>query len=98
MDNENNPHRVQTAWSDRSYWREIDGEKYITSCGVNDNPTRCELRPVGGHGGYPSIDFELPRQRHELGKVDRMLEMAYQRGRADNRRELGKLLKGLIET
>lgn len=96
MDDDRNPHRVQKPWSERAYFgpSQIDAS-YIVACGINDNPTRCELMPRNG-GSYPKLDFELPRQSHELSKVELLMQRAYEQGRSDNRKELGSLLKDLI--
>lgn len=94
MDDETNPHRVYTAWSEIAYHK-MSGDRFIVSCGVNDNPTHATIQLRGG-GAYPSIDFALPRQRHELSKVDLLMQRAYERGKADNRLEVGKFLKDLI--
>lgn len=88
MDMEQNKHCTETQWSMRYHYRDN------SSCGVNDNPNRIVLKPKSL--GYPLLDFECPRQKHELEKVDTMMQYAYERGRLDNRQELSKLLKQLI--
>lgn len=84
----NNPHYERSAWSTKIYWK--DGH----ACGRDDGPTRVELREA--HKGYPTLSFEMPRQRHELRNVDLLMQYAYERGKADRSVEVGKLLKDLI--
>ena len=92
MDFGENKHCVETAWSMRYHYRK--GDVHTACCGVNDNPTHVELR--SSPRGYPRLDFELPRQRYDLDKVDDMLKEAYEQGRRANRVEVAKLLKALI--
>lgn len=92
MDHGENNHCVETKWSMRYYYKLDDGSH--RACGVLDGPTMVELRAKPR--GYPRFDFEVPRQQHELERVDAMMEQAYVRGRQDNRAELAALLKDLI--
>lgn len=97
MDDEKNPHRVTKPWSEKAYFAPSKSDNgYTVACGINDNPTRCTITPRNG-GNYPTVDFELPRQNHELSKIDLLMQRAYERGRADNRKELGSLLKDLVD-
>lgn len=92
MDHGDNKHCVATPWSER-YFYKFDGE-YTAACGVQDNPNRVELRGKGR--GYPTFNFEIPRQNHELEKLETMLQHAYDRGRSDNRIHIGEMMRELI--
>ena len=92
MDHGDNKHCIGTPWSDKYFYKET-GE-YTTACGVQDSPTRVQLRGRGR--GYPTFDFEVPRQGHDLEKMETMLQHAYERGRSDNRQEVGKLMRDFI--
>lgn len=92
MNMSDNKHCTETKWSCRYHYKRYDGAS--RACGVNDDPDCVELRVKPR--GYPQLNFELPRQKHELDRVDTMLEYAYERGRNDNRVELASLLKSLI--
>lgn len=93
MDHHENPHCKETPWSDLYHYKyNIEGQ--IVACGVNDQPTRVELRI--SRKSYPTLNFELPRQKHELDNVQHMLELAYERGRAFQRQEISRVLKATI--
>lgn len=88
MDMHDNKHCTETAWSCRYHYKDN------SACGVNDSPTRVELRVKPR--GYPQLAFELPRQRYELDRVEAMMEYAYMQGALDKSREIGALMKKLI--
>lgn len=92
MDHGDNKHCIETPWSDKYFYKET-GE-YTDACGVQDSPTRVQLRGKGR--GYPTFDFEIPRQNYELEKLDTMLQHAYERGRLDNRKEISEMMRNLI--
>jgi len=83
---EKNPHTVETKYSTKVYW------KAGTASGV-DGADRVELRC---RGQWPTLDFALPRQQHELGRVEALMHEAYVRGIADAKREMGKLFREII--
>jgi hypothetical protein len=88
MDHHENQHCVSTMWYDTYHY-------YKNSCvGVKDDYDRVELYPRGKR--YPSLAFEMPRQKHELQKVQDMMKEAYERGNSDNRKSIANLLKELI--
>jgi hypothetical protein len=88
-DGTDNPHRLTSDFSERAYY--AGG----SACGCNDELcTRIELTPK--HGTYPELTFEIPRQQHELGKVERMMASAYERGKADRSNEIKSMLRDLI--
>lgn len=85
---DNNPHRTETKYSQRIYWK--DGH----ACGKDDNPDRIELTSLRRQ--WPTLDFAMPRQAHELGRVEALMADAYERGRADAKRAIGDMFKELI--
>jgi hypothetical protein len=87
MNHHDNKHCVEERWFERKHYR---GN---VCCGENDPFDRVELR-VPGY--WSSLDFDMPRQQHDLHKIEAMLEAAYKRGRADNRADLGRVLKEFI--
>ncbi len=87
MDNEN-PHRTETKCSQRIHW------KGGRACGVNDDPDRIELTPR--NNTWPALDFAMPRQRHELERVEKLMARAYERGQSDAKSAMGKLFKEII--
>jgi hypothetical protein len=92
MDQHENKHCVETKYSCRYHY--IQTVDTWRACGEKDDFNRIELKPKGP--GYPQLAFEMPRQRMELEKVERLMQLAYERGRLDNRNELAALLKNLI--
>jgi hypothetical protein len=93
MDHGYNKHCTETPWSDLYHYKENTGGQ-IVACGVQDSPTRAELRI--SKKSYPTLNFELPRQKHELANVQHMLELAYERGRLFQRQEISRVLKATI--
>lgn len=85
---DDNPHRVCTDYSERVHY------KRHTACGVNDEPDRIELKPRWAN--YPTIDFEWPRQRYKLEKIERLMAWAYERGKIDHRAEVGRMFRELM--
>lgn len=83
-----NPHRTTTKYSQRIHW------KTGHACGKDDNPDRVEL--TGLSKQWPTLDFAMPRQAHELGRVEALMQSAYERGRADAKAEMGKLFREII--
>jgi hypothetical protein len=88
MMDDKNPHRVQTSYSERVYW------KGNSACGGNDEPTRVDLLPA--NKTWPELTFELPRQRLELERVENMMGYAYEQGRRDKAFEVRMLFKNVI--
>lgn len=88
MMDEKNPHFENTAWSQKIYW------KGNAACGRDDSPDRVDL--CAATGGWEKITFEMPRQKHDLGRMERLMERAYEKGLADRSVAVGKLLKELI--
>jgi len=93
MDHGDNKHCIETPWSDRYHYRTTT-DNHSVACGIQDSPNRVQLRGRGR--GYPTFDFEVPRQSHDLEKMETMLQHAYERGRSDNRQEVGKLMRDFI--
>lgn len=81
-------HTAMTEYSCKTYW------KGGAACGRENEPDRVELTPANGR--WPSIDFALPRQRHELEKVERLMQYAYAAGQVQNKRAVAALIKELI--
>lgn len=92
MDHGDNKHCVATPWSERYFYK--DNGEHTAACGVQDKPTRVQLRCKSR--GYPTFDFEIPRQNHELEKLETMLQTAYNQGRSDSRIEIGEMMRNLI--
>ncbi len=88
MDHGDNQHCTETEYSCRYHY---NGN---TCVGAKDPHDRIEL--IGRHRRYPSLTFEMPRQRYDLEKVEQLMQGAYERGKADNRSAISKLLKELI--
>ena len=93
MDHHENPHCSETPWSDLYHYKP-NAEGQIVACGVKDHPTRAEL--YVSKKRYPVLNFELPRQKHELENVQRMMEEAYERGKVFQRNEIARVLKATI--
>jgi len=93
VDHFENKHCVDTQYYERYHYKS-DTEGNIAACGVRDNPTEVELR--GKSKGYPTFRFEIPRQKHELQKLEEMLQHAYLRGISDNRAQIGEMMRALI--
>jgi hypothetical protein len=91
MDHGENKHCIETPWADCYHYKQ--GEEHVRSCGVKDAPNRVELMPHSKR--YPTLSFELPRQKYELEKVITMMHEAYQRGSSDRGKSIGKMLKDL---
>jgi hypothetical protein len=83
-----NPHCTATAFCERVYW------KGNSACGCADEFTRIELRPRWK--SYPTLDFEMPRQRYELEKIERLMEIAYEQGKKDQMHLIRTTLKEII--
>ena len=92
MDHFENKHCIETPWSNRYHYIRKDGN--VTACGVQDSPTLATVYPTGNK--YPSFDFELPRQGHDLEKLESMLHRAYMKGCADQKQAIGKMMRDLI--
>ena len=85
---ENNPHRTETKFSQKIFW------KNGRACGVNDDPDNVELRPR--RSSWPTLDFALPRQAHELSRVEALMSAAYERGEDDAKAAMRQLFKEII--
>lgn len=81
-----NPHTVETKYSTKIYW------KAGSASGAQD-ADRVEPRC---RRTWPTLDFALPRQSHELGRVEALMSAAYERGIADNKAATRQLLKDII--
>jgi hypothetical protein len=92
VDHFENKHCTETPWAQRYHYKQHDGG--TVACGEKDNPTRVMLRTC--NKSYPTIDFELPRQRYDLDKIEQMLKLAYEAGRIANKREVAAMMKELI--
>lgn len=92
MDHGDNKHCLEEPWCDIYHYKEIGGNHH--ACGVQDSPTRVEIFPHSRK--YPSLAFEIPRQRYELSKVQDMMEHAYKQGQNDQKRVIGKMMRDLI--
>lgn len=93
MNHSDNKHCVETKWSCLYHYRNnVNGD--LVACGVNDHPIRAELTPAIRR--YPMLNFELPRQRHELDNVLRLMESAYERGQRHKMEEISNTLKSVI--
>ncbi len=90
MDDQDNAHRVHTMAYDLYHY------KGNACCGAKENPDRVTICAPGNSQSYPQLDFELPRQKYELEKVQRLMKAAYERGKTDNRTALANMLKELI--
>lgn len=95
MNMDTNKHCVENLWCQKYYYKLSDNGQNMVCCGVNDDPTRVELNPPGNRK-YPSIPFEIPRQKYELERVESLMEQAYRRGELDRANATGKMLKALI--
>lgn len=84
-----NPHYEEFPWGRKVYW------KGNFACGRDSDPDHCVVESRKGTS-WPSINFELPRQRHEMAKVLSLMEHAYERGAIDRSRAIGKTLNELI--
>ncbi len=88
MDHGENKHCTETEYSCRYHY---NGN---SAAGVKDPHDRIEL--MGKHKRYPSLSFEMPRQRFELEKVEELMKCAYERGKSDQRAAISKLLRDII--
>lgn len=88
MDMDENKHCVETKYSCKYHYKDN------RACGWQDNPDRVELKPI--IGSYPTLDFEMPRQRFELDRVERLMSVAYDRGKFDQMRLIRSTLKEII--
>jgi len=88
MDHHENMHCTETAYSCRYHY------KANVCAGCKDDFDRVELR--NKYSTYPTLAFEMPRQRFELERVEQMMELAYKRGRSDNKNAIAGLIKELI--
>jgi len=93
MNHHDNKHCTETAFSCRYHYKTNDAGHQV-ACGELDNPTSIQLRPKNGQ--WPSIDFEMPRQNYELGKVEQLMGYAYKLGQRDKMREISNTLKTVI--
>lgn len=89
MNYSENRHTVCTPYSTKVFWK--DGS--ASNC--DENPTEVELSGYG-NTRYPSVRFELPRQNHELEKVERLMLQAFERGQYEQKIAIGKMMKELI--
>lgn len=88
------PHRVSTPYSQKTYWSKSEESGYI--CAGNElNCSMVELR--SRKSSYPSLSFEMPRQKHELAKVERLMQDSYERGQIDQKAAIGKMMRELVE-
>lgn len=94
MDNGDNKHCTETAFSCRYHYNIYKDNTQETACGVKDNPTRITLKPKSGQ--WPSLDFEMPRQRHELERVELLMKQSYERGQRDKMNEITNLFKMVV--
>lgn len=88
MDYGENRHCIEEPWADKYYF------EASRACGVKDNPDRVELMPHCKR--YPSLAFSIPRQMHDLDKVEALMKLAYEKGKMDNRNAVALMLKELI--
>lgn len=93
MDHFENPHCIETPWSDLYHYKS-NAEGQLVACGVKDHPTRVEL--YVSKKRYPVLNFELPRQKHELENVQRMMEEAFERGKLFQKKVIARVLKDAI--
>lgn len=89
MDHHENKHCIGIAWYDLYHY------KGGLPCGCKDNFDRVMLCPAHNRK-YPTLDFEMPRQKHELEKVQSLLQRAYEQGRVDQMEKIRKTLKEII--
>lgn len=94
MNHDDNKHCTETAFSCRYHYNIYGSNMYETSCGEKDNPTVIELRPK--NKSWPSLRFEIPRQRHELERVEALMDTAYGRGKTDQKLAISRALKEAI--
>lgn len=80
-------HIIEHPWAHVSYWK--------GDCAVDKTiADHCEVI-VPGHR-HTMFSFELPRQRYECEKLLRMLQQAFERGKAHKSAEIGKMFKDLV--
>jgi len=94
MNHSDNKHCVETKFSCRYHYNFYKDNKNLSACGQQDSPTRVELRPKSKT--WPTLSFELPRQRHELDRVEDLMRMAYEQGQRDKMDEITNLFKTVI--
>jgi hypothetical protein len=87
-----NMHRVETEYSQRTHWKSYHGN--MIACGWQDEPERIELTPPSG--SWPQLAFDMPRQRHELERVEYLMKTAYDAGQRDKMREISRMFKNII--
>ena len=87
-DGTENPHRLFTEFSERVHYKDN------RACGCKDSPDRIELK--SRWNTYPTLDFEMPRQAHELHKVEQLMGTSYERGKIDRAVEIKSMLRELI--
>lgn len=94
MNNDDNKHCTETKYSCRYHYHYETVSGCTYACGVQDDPTRIELRPKSSN--WPQLAFEMPRQKYELEQVERLMHSAYERGQADKMKEIANLFKTVI--
>lgn len=93
MTPDSKPHRVFTPYSQKIYWS-VSEEDRCTRAGNEFDCSKVELR--SRHSSYPSFEFEMPRQKHELEKMERLMRDSYERGQIDQKIAIGRMMKELI--
>ena len=87
------PHRVWTEYSLQVFWKRNEDGHF---CAGTSND--CDEVELGSrYESYPEYRFEMPRQKHELEKMERLMSLAYERGKIDQKIAIGRMMKGLIE-
>jgi len=94
VNNSDNKHCTETEYSCRYHYNIYKDNTQETACGEKDNPTRICLRPK--NGTWPQLDFEMPRQKHELERVELLMQQAYERGQRDKMAEITGLFKTIV--
>lgn len=94
MNDTDNKHCAETKFSCKRHYNRYRDNSHETACGEQDNPTRITLSPK--NNSWPTLDFEMPRQRHELDRVELLMEKAYERGQADKMVEIRNLFRVII--
>lgn len=94
MNYDDNKHCTETEFSARYHYKMSPNGQNEVPCGWKDSPTVIELRT--SRDAWPSLRFELPRQVHELGRVEGMLSEVFEQGRRAKMAEIRKTLKDVI--
>lgn len=87
MNENDNPHTVRHPFCWIVYWKSDENGR-SSACGVNDTWTYCSVETFDH---YPTATF-TPAQKHDLDKLLRFMQKAYECGREDKAREIRKVL------